>query len=256
MPRPSWLPLAALVLACARPADRPARDTTAAIQPPAGLAPRAIVTVLYRHPTDHGAFEQYYRATHLPLVGARQAEIGHVRTDLVRFDAAPDGTPPELYREAELYFPDLEALRRGIATEGFQAAGGDLPRFASGGFAVLIGEETSPPAEPAAGPEAVFTVLYREPADPAAFERYYAVTHIPLVQRHAAAIGFTRAELTRFVSNLDGSKRSYYRQAQLYFASPEALRRGIATPEFQTVASDLANFATGGFIIMIGHETR
>ncbi len=189
-------------------------------------------------------------------MSARQPEIGHVRADLVLFDAAPDGKPAELYREAELYFPNREALERGIATEGFKAAGGDLPRFASGGYTVLIGEETSPPTDPAAGPEAVLTVLYREPADTAAFEQYYAATHLPLVERHAAAIGFTRAELTKFVRNLDGSKRSYYRQAQLYFPSPEALRRGMATPEFQAVAADLGNFASGGFLVMIGHETR
>jgi hypothetical protein len=90
-----------------------------------------IVTVLDGHPTDQGAFEQSCRETDLRLAGVHQAEIGQVRTDLVRFAAAPDGKPASQYREAEPYFLSREALLRGIAAEGFPAAG----------------EETSPPVD-------------------------------------------------------------------------------------------------------------
>ena len=97
-------------------------------------------------------------------------------------------------------------------------------------------------------------VLYNTPKDPAAFERYYAATHVPLVSKHQQEIGFTRATLTKFPRNLDGSAPALYRQAQLWFDSEEALRRGIATPGFKAVADDLPNFASGGLTAMVAEE--
>ncbi|HEX6966475.1 MAG TPA: EthD family reductase [Gemmatimonadaceae bacterium] len=106
------------------------------------------------------------------------------------------------------------------------------------------------------GPKAAVVVMYNQPADPAAFERYYAETHIPLVEKHAAEIGFTRAELVKFTETLDGKPPTLYRQAELWFDSLAALQRGIATAGFGTVAGDLANFATGGVTAMISIETN
>ena len=104
-------------------------------------------------------------------------------------------------------------------------------------------------------PQAAVVVLYNAPRDPAAFERYYAATHIPLVERHAKEIGFTRAELVKFTGGLDGSAAPYYRKAELWFPSEDALRKGIGTPGFQAVAGDLANFATGGVVAAISVES-
>ena len=98
-------------------------------------------------------------------------------------------------------------------------------------------------------------VLYNHPENPAAFETYYAATHIPLVTKHAKEIGFTRAVLMKFPRNLDGSKPGFYRKAELWFDSEAALTRGTATPGFGAVAGDLPNFATGGFSALVGQET-
>jgi uncharacterized protein (TIGR02118 family) len=98
-------------------------------------------------------------------------------------------------------------------------------------------------------------VLYDHPKDPAAFEKYYAATHIPLVTKHAKEIGFSRAVLMKFPRNLDGSKPALYRKAELWFDSEAALTRGTATPGFAAVAGDLPNFATGGFSALVGQET-
>ena len=43
------------------------------------------------------------------------------------------------------------------------------------------------------------TVLYLWPKDTAKFEKYYP-THLKIVGDHQQEIGFTKAELTRFVS--------------------------------------------------------
>ena len=97
-------------------------------------------------------------------------------------------------------------------------------------------------------------VLYHTPKDPAAFEKYYAQTHVPLVSKHQKAIGFTRATLTKFPRNLDGSAPTFYRQAHLWFDSEEALKKGMTTPGFKAVADDLSKFASGGLTAMVAEE--
>jgi uncharacterized protein (TIGR02118 family) len=98
-------------------------------------------------------------------------------------------------------------------------------------------------------------VLYNPPKDPAAFEKYYAATHVPLVHKHAKEIGFTEAKLVKFSSAVDGSPSPIYRKAELVFASMAALRKGVATNGFKQVGADLANFASGGVSALIGEET-
>lgn len=249
----------ALVAACGtqdKPADTPA-DQAPAAAPAASAGPGAIVTVIYNHPKDTAAFEKYYREVHLPLVSANQQEIGFTRADLTRFSSNLDGKKPTYYRQAELYFPSLEAARKGMATAGFKKVGDDLANFASGGLTGLVAVETSEATEASTGkPMAIVTVIYKQPKDTAAFEKYYAETHVPLVGANQQEIGFTRAELTKFESNLDGSSPAFYRQAELYFPSMDALKKGTATPGFKKVADDLANFATGGLDGLIAVETR
>jgi uncharacterized protein (TIGR02118 family) len=93
------------------------------------------------------------------------------------------------------------------------------------------------------------TVLYGHPSDPAAFESYYATKHMPLVGKMT---GFEKAELTKFLPNPDGSKPDYYRMAELYYASPEAMQKSLGSPEGTATTGDLANFATGGVKMLVG----
>jgi uncharacterized protein (TIGR02118 family) len=258
---PSWWLVTSLALATAcgkadDKADAPA-DAAPAGEPATAAGPAAIVTVIYNTPKDTAAFEKYYRETHLPLVSANQQEIGFTRADLTRFSSNLDGSKPAYYRQAELYFPSMEAAKKGMATAGFKKVADDLANFASGGLTGLLAVETSEATEASTGePMAIVTVIYKQPKDTAAFEKYYAETHVPLVGANQQEIGFTRAELTRFESNLDGSAPALYRQAELYFPSMEALKKGTATPGFKKVAGDLPNFATGGLEGLIAVETR
>lgn len=52
------------------------------------------------------------------------------------------GAPPARYRQAELYFASMDALKKGTATRGFKKVVDDLPKFATGGLDALIGVET------------------------------------------------------------------------------------------------------------------
>lgn len=120
--------------------------------------------------------------------------------------------------------------------------------------ATACSKPASQPAAPGVGWSVV--VLYNQPKDTAAFERYYADTHVPLFASHAQEIGVTRAELIKFAPGADGKAAPVYREADLRWDSQEAMQRGMATAGFQAVAGDLPNFATGGFTVLVGKKTN
>jgi uncharacterized protein (TIGR02118 family) len=259
MHRSSWLFVAALALAAGckqtgdRASDTPAADTMTAAAP---AGPAAIVTVLYNAPKSAAAFEKYYKETHIPLVVANQGEIGFKRADLTKFESSLDGKKPAFYRQAELYFDSMDDLQKGVATPGFKKVADDLGNFATGGLIGMVATTTNEHEAGGGDAGAIVTVIYKAPKDTAAFEKYYADTHIPLVVNSQQEIGFTRAELTRFNSNLDGSKPARYRQAELYFPSLAAAKKGLATAAFKKVGDDLPKFASGGLDALIGVETK
>ncbi|MCK7595614.1 EthD family reductase [Pseudomarimonas salicorniae] len=96
----------------------------------------AKLTVLYGHPTDTKAFEDYYAQTHLPIAGRIPSVT---RLELTVFAPGPDGSPPAYYRMAELYFPDAASMQAALASPEGAAAANDLPNFASGGVTMLAG---------------------------------------------------------------------------------------------------------------------
>ena len=119
------------------------------------------------------------------------------------------------------------------------------------------GMAMAPAAKPAdSGPVAAVVVLYNQPKDTAAFEKYYRESHLPLVGEHQQEIGFTRPLLEKFTSMANGKPSQYYRKAELWFPSREALDAGMKTEGFQKVAGDLPKFATGGFTVFIAQESR
>ena len=93
------------------------------------------------------------------------------------------------------------------------------------------------------------TVLYGQPTNKEAFEDYYANTHLPIA---ANLKGFEKMEYTKFISAPDGSQAAYYRMAEYWFTSPEALQATMGSAEGQATSQDLANFATGGVKLLVG----
>ena len=61
----------------------------------------------------------------------------------------------------------------------------------------------------------VLTVCYGHPADPAAFDSYYASTHAPLAEKIPGMTSYTY----RHCASLDGSQPPYYLLAELSFIS-------------------------------------
>ncbi len=129
-----------------------------------------------------------------------------------------------------------------------------LAVLAALGFAAACSKPA--PQQAAAGVQWAVIVLYNQPKDTTAFEKYYAEKHVPLFASHAQEIGVTRVELVKFPATIDGQRPALYRMADLRFESRAALEKGIATAGFQAVAADLANFATGGVTVLIGQKTN
>jgi len=94
------------------------------------------VTVVYGHPTDVDVFENYYKNNHLPLANTMK---GVAKWEFTKFLATPDGSKPEFYRMAEIYFSDMEQLQKTMSSPEGQATAADLANFATGGVQVMIG---------------------------------------------------------------------------------------------------------------------
>jgi len=96
--------------------------------------------------------------------------------------------------------------------------------------------------------QVVVNVMYNAPADPQAFEDYYAATHMPIAGRIPMVDKFV---LLKGMAGPDGGAPAYYRMAQLYFADAATMATAMATPEAQAATGDIANFATGGASVFI-----
>jgi uncharacterized protein (TIGR02118 family) len=93
-----------------------------------------------------------------------------------------------------------------------------------------------------------FVVLYNQPEDPSDFDRHYAETHIPLVEKIP---DLKRFEAGKVLGSPDGSPAPYYYMAELSFQDPDAMQAALGSPEGEAAAADVGTFATGGASIMV-----
>jgi uncharacterized protein (TIGR02118 family) len=91
-------------------------------------------------------------------------------------------------------------------------------------------------------------VCYGAPEDPAAFDQYYAATHVPLVHKIP---NLRRFEAGKVLGTPDGSSAPYYFLAELWFDSPQELEAAMGSAEGQAAGADVPNFASGGATLMI-----
>lgn len=95
------------------------------------------------------------------------------------------------------------------------------------------------------------TVLYGHPKDPAAFDRYYHETHIPIARRMKGLRGWT---IGLCESAVPGEPPPYYMIVGLYADTRADLDAILASPEGQATIADVPNFASGGFTFMFDDE--
>ena len=90
-------------------------------------------------------------------------------------------------------------------------------------------------------------VLYGTPADPAAFDRYYSETHVPIAKKIPGLRGYTVSNGS--VQAIAGT--AAHLVAILNFDSPADVQAALTSPEGQATAADLQNFASGGATILV-----
>ncbi|WP_024510070.1 EthD family reductase [Bradyrhizobium sp. ARR65] len=95
-------------------------------------------------------------------------------------------------------------------------------------------------------------VTYKTPKDPAAFDKYYAETHIPLAKKMP---GLRKYQISRGPVVSPAGPSGIHLIATLTFDNMDAVKAAFGSPEGKAAASDVANFATGGADIVF-YETR
>ncbi len=99
---------------------------------------------------------------------------------------------------------------------------------------------------------AQLVVLYKTPTDPAAFDRYYAQTHIPLAKKIP---GLKKYEISQGAVATPAGPSGIHLVATLTFDSMAAIQAGLGSAEGQAAAGDLPNFASGGVDLLM-FDTR
>ncbi len=93
--------------------------------------------------------------------------------------------------------------------------------------------------------------LYKQPADPQAFEEAYFKTHLPLI---AKVPGLQKTTVTRLTRTIAGDP--YYLLTEMYFADKEALKNAMRSPEMATAGENLDGFAKGMYTLAFGEEEQ
>ena len=95
-------------------------------------------------------------------------------------------------------------------------------------------------------------VLYNQPADPAAFDRYYFGTHVPIAKK----IPGLRSYTVNSGSPMPMSPgQPPYLIAVLEFDSMADIQKAVASPEGMAAVADLPNFAQAGATVL-AFDTR
>src|SRR6202040_2033007 len=95
-------------------------------------------------------------------------------------------------------------------------------------------------------------VLYKTPKDPAAFDRYYAETHIPLAKKMP---GLRKYQVSKGPVATPAGPSGIHLIATLTFDDMAAVGAAFGSAEGRATAADVPKFATGGADIMF-FDTR
>ena len=90
--------------------------------------------------------------------------------------------------------------------------------------------------------------MYKTPADPAAFDRYYFGRHAKLAK---AVPGLKGYEVTRGPIMTPAGPAPFHLVAILTFESMAAIQAALASAQGQATVADIPNFATGGVEILM-----
>jgi len=90
--------------------------------------------------------------------------------------------------------------------------------------------------------------LYKKPADPAAFDKYYFGKHLPIAKK---VPGLRSYEVNSGQVGTPQGPAPYHLVAILSFDSMDGLQKALGSPQGQAAAADLANFAQAGVELLV-----
>jgi uncharacterized protein (TIGR02118 family) len=90
-------------------------------------------------------------------------------------------------------------------------------------------------------------VLYKTPKDPAAFEKHYAETHIPLAKKMP---GLRKFQVSRGSVATPAGPSGIHLVAILSFDNMAAVQSAFGSAEGKATAADVPKFASGGADMM------
>ncbi len=93
--------------------------------------------------------------------------------------------------------------------------------------------------------------LYRKPADPAAFDKAYFETHVPLANK----IPLLRRAVVSRVTGAPRGEPEFYLMGELYFDDKAALDAAMASPENMEAGKNLMGFARGLVTFLFVQDT-
>ena len=94
--------------------------------------------------------------------------------------------------------------------------------------------------------------LYHQPADLAAFDRYYFETHVPIAKKIP---GLRSYIVNNGPLDVIAGSPAPYLIAELSFDSMADLQSAVSSAEGQAAAADLSNFAQAG-VTLLAFETK
>jgi uncharacterized protein (TIGR02118 family) len=94
--------------------------------------------------------------------------------------------------------------------------------------------------------------LYGQPADPVSWDQRYTEEHLPLA---AAMPGLRAQRAARVHGTADGSASPYYLIGELFFDDVEAMQTGASSPEGEAAATNFAELAPPGSLLLVVEET-
>jgi uncharacterized protein (TIGR02118 family) len=89
-------------------------------------------------------------------------------------------------------------------------------------------------------------VLYPAPADPDHFRDYYVNTHLPLVARMPGVLAWRYS----FDVAATRGETPYFAVFEADFADAAAMAAARSSPQGLAVSADVANYATGGAVVI------
>src|SRR3569833_595012 len=95
---------------------------------------------------------------------------------------------------------------------------------------------------------AEIVVLYKTPTDAAAFDKYYAETHIPLAKKLP---GLKRYAISKGPVGSPAGPSGIHLVAILTFDSTADIQAAFASPEGKATGADVPKFASGGADLLI-----